>query len=319
MGLATSAAPGTVTSMDGPPLVLHRRVTVVAFMLGATPIVARAGTETPSFREQAACHKHREANEHVQAAERCLAAYDALPDAPEALEARAVMAFDAGYSFRDAYAQTGEVKHLCGEIRMMIRFLNYLDHHVAPGERPYDRRDAQKSLDAARDELGNRSCTIKPPEPEPEPELAPEPASASAPSSVPTATVPATTDKVDVPASRPRLKIAGWTLFALSLGFGVWTSAELALGEVSQAARDNLLASVPDAAAPDSLADQLADLKHAGAVANQRAIIAGSLGAASFITGVTLLAVDAHRRKQRRLSLIPVSGPIFGARLRLEF
>jgi hypothetical protein len=66
--------------MDGPPLVLHRRVTVVAFLLGATPTVARAGTETPSFREQAACHKHREANEHVQAAERCLAAYDALPD-----------------------------------------------------------------------------------------------------------------------------------------------------------------------------------------------------------------------------------------------
>jgi hypothetical protein len=305
--------------MDGPPLVLHRRVTVVAFMLGATtPTLARAGTETPSFREQAACHKHREAGEHVQAAERCLAAYDALPDAPEALEARAVMAFDAGYSFRDAYAQTGEVTHLCGEIRMMIRFLNYLDRHVAPDERPYDRRDAQKSLDAARDELGDRSCASKPPEPEPTP--APEPASASAPPSVPTTTVPAAADKIDAPSrSRPGLKIAGWTLFALSLGFGVWTSAELAIGEVSQAARDNLLASIPDAVAPDSLADQLADLKAAGAAANQRAIIAGSLGAASFVTGVTLLAVDAHRRRQRRLSFIPITGPILGARLRLEF
>jgi hypothetical protein len=304
--------------MDGPPLVLHRRVTVAAFMLGATPTLARAGTETPSFREQAACHKHREAGEHVQAAERCLAAYDALPDAPEALEARAVMAFDAGYSFRDAYAQTGEVKHLCGEIRMMIRFLNYLDRHVAPDERPYDRRDAQKSLDAARDELGDRSCASKPPEPEPTP--APEPASASAPPSVPTTTVPAAADKADVPPrSRPGLKIAGWTLFALSLGFGVWTSAELAIGEVNQAARDNLFAAAAPGVAPSSLEDQLADLKHAGAAANRRAIVAGSLGAASFVTGVTLLAVDAHRRRQRRLSFIPVTGPILGARLRLEF
>ncbi len=256
----------------------------------------------------------------MQAAERCLAAYDALPDALEALEARAVMAFDAGYSFRDAYAHTGEAKHLCGEIHMMIRFLNYLDRHVAPGERPYDRRDVQKSLDAARDELGDRSCASKPPEPEPTP--APEPASASAPPSVPTTTVPAAADKIDAPSPsppRPGLKIAGWMLFALSLGFGVWTSAELAIGEVNQAARDNLLATAAPGVAPSSLEDQLADLKHAGAAANRRAIVAGSLGAASFATGVTLLAVDAHRRRQRRLSFIPVTGPILGARLRLEF
>jgi hypothetical protein len=284
--------------------------------------LARAGNETPSFREQAACHKHREAGEHVQAAERCLAAYDALPDVPEALEARAVMAFDAGYSFRDAYNQTGDVKHLCGEIRMMIRFLNYLDHHVAPDERPYDRLDAQKNLDAARAELGERGCTSKPPEPEPEPEPEPapkpEPASASAPP-VRRSTIEAPTSKVDEPPpTRRGLKISGWTLFALSLGFGVWTSAELAIGELNQGARNNLLASIPGVA-PSSLADQLAALEAAGAAANHRAIVAGSLGAASFVTGVTLLAVDAHRRKQRRLSLVPVTGPIFGARLRLEF
>jgi hypothetical protein len=195
---------------------------------------------------------------------------------------------------------------------MMIRFLNYLDHHVATGERPYDRRDAQKALDAARTELGGRSCTSEPPEPAPES----KPTSASAPPSTP---VPPPVVKVDdPPPTRRGLKISGWTLFALSLGFGVWTGAELAIGEVNQGARNNLLAS-PPGVAPSSLADQLAALEAAGDAANRRAIIAGSLGAASFVTGVTLLAVDAHRRRQRRLSFIPVTGPILGARLRLEF
>jgi len=311
--LATSGPPGTVTSMSGTPLVLGR-VVIVAALLKVVGVStdARAGNETPSFREQAACHKHREAGEHVQAAERCLAAYDALPDVPEALDARAVMAFDSGYSFRDAYDQTGDVKHLCGEIRMMIRFLNYLDHHVPADKRPYDRLDAKETLDAARTELGGRSCTSKPPEPEPAQE--PEPVSVSAPPSVPTPTY----RPDEPPPPRRGLKISGWTLFALSLGFGVWTSAELAVGELNQGTRNNLLASIPGAA-PSSLADQLAALEAAGAAANRRAIVAGSLGAASFVSGVTLLAVDAHRRKQRRLALIPVTGPIFGARLRLEF
>jgi hypothetical protein len=308
--------------MDGPPLVLVRVVVVAVVQVVAVATDARAGNETPSFREQAVCHKHREAGEHVQAAERCLAAYNALPDVPKALDARAVMAFDAGYSFRDAYNQTGDVKHLCGEIRMMIRFLNYLDHHVPADERPYDRLDAQKSLDAARADLGERGCTSKPPEPEPEPEPepAPKPEPASASEAPPTFTIVSPTSKVDEPPSTRRgLKISGWTLFALSLGFGVWTSAELAIGELNQGARNNLLASIPGAA-PSSLADQLAALEAAGAAANHRAIVAGSLGAASFVTGVTLLAVDAHRRKkQRRLALVPVTGPIFGARLRLEF
>jgi hypothetical protein len=88
---------------------------------------------------------------------------------------------------------------------------------------------------------------------------------------------------------------------------------------VNQRGRDNLIASVPGTA-PSSLEDQLADLNAAGDAANRRAIVAGSLSGASLITGITLLAVDAHRRrKQRRLAFIPVTGPILGVRLRLEF
>ena len=61
-------------------------------------------------------------------------------------------------------------------------------------------------------------------------------------------------------------------------------------------------------------------LKAAGDAANRRAIVAGSLSGASLITGITLLAVDAHRRrKQRHLALVPVTGPTVGVRLRLEF
>jgi hypothetical protein len=128
------------------------------------------------------------------------------------------------------------------------------------------------------------------------------------------------TSKVDEPPPPRRgLKISGWTLFALSLGFGVWTSAELAIGELNQGARNNLLASIPGAR-PELARRPARGPRAAGAAANHRAIVAGSLGAASFVTGVTLLAVDAHRRKkQRRLALVPVTGPIFGARLRLEF
>lgn len=296
--------------MDGTPLVLSRTLVTAVFVVGAAVSTrALAGPETPSFREQAACHKHREAGEHVQAAERCEAAYDALPDLPEALAARGVMAFDAGYSFRDAYAQTGEVKHLCSEIRLMIRFLNYLDNRVPEGERPYDRIDAKKHLDAARNDLGTRSCREKQPEPEPVAESSPQPAPAPA------------VDIVPPPPPGPRrgLKISGWTLFALGLGLGAWSSAELAIGELNERGRQALIASVPGTA-PASLVGQLDALKAAGDAANRRAIIAGSLSGASLITGITLLAVDAHRRrKHRHLALVPVTGPTFGVRLRLEF
>lgn len=296
--------------MDGTPLVLSRTLVTAVFVVGAAVSTrALAGPETPSFREQAACHKHREAGEHVQAAERCEAAYDALPDLPEALAARGVMAFDAGYSFRDAYAQTGEVKHLCSEIRLMIRFLNYLDNRVPEGERPYDRIDAKKQLDAARNDLGTRSCREKQPEPEPVAESSPQPAPAPA------------VDIVPPPPPGPRrgLKISGWTLFALGLGLGAWSSAELAIGELNERGRQALIASVPGTA-PASLVGQLDALKAAGDAANRRAIIAGSLSGASLITGITLLAVDAHRRrKHRHLALVPVTGPTFGVRLRLEF
>ncbi len=298
--------------MDGTPLVLRRNLVTAVFVVGATVSTrALAGPETPSFREQAACHKHREAGEHVQAAERCEAAYDALPDLPEALAARGVMAFDAAYSFRDAYDQTGEVKHLCGEIRLLIRFLNYLDTRVPAGERPYDRIDAKKQLDAARSDLGTRSCKEKPPEPEPQPVAEPSPQPAPAP----------VVDIVPPPPPAPRrgLRISGWTLFALGLGLGAWSSAELAIGELNERGRQALVASVPGTA-PASLVGQLDALKAAGDAANRRAIVAGSLSGASLITGITLLAVDAHRRrKHRHLALLPVTGPTFGVRLRLEF
>jgi hypothetical protein len=299
--------------MDGTPLVLRRALTVAAFIVGAAASTrVLAGPETASFREQAACHKHREAGEHVQAAERCLAAYEALPDLPEALDARAVMAFDARYSLRDAYAQTGEIKHLCGEIRLMIRFLNYLTRRVPAGERPFDRLDAKKNLDAARTELGDRSCSEKPPEPEPEQKPEPEPEPSPAPAvDVEQARLP--------PAPRRGLKISGWTLFALGLGFAVWSSAELAIGELNERGRQTLIASVPGTA-PALLVGQIEALRAAGDAANRRAIVAGGLAGASLITGITLLSVDAHRRRTvRRLALSPVTGPTFGVRLRLEF
>lgn len=301
--------------MNGPPLVLGRVVVVAAFLLGAAGSThARAGAETPSFREQAECHKHREAGEHIQAAEHCLAAYNALPDVPAALDARAVMAFDARHSFRDAYDMTGDVKHLCGEIRLMIRFLNYLERHVPASERPYDRADAQRYLDAGREELGPRSCTERPSDQEPNIEPKPEPESAVTPTPAPAIDV-----KPAPPALRPTLKISGWVLFGLGLGLGGWATAEMILAEVDQRARATLIASTPGMA-PGELVDRLDELDAAGRAANRRGIIAASLSGASLVTGVTLLSVDAHRRRKlRRLALSPVTGPTLGVRLRLEF
>ena len=300
--------------MNGPPLVLRHALTVAAFVVaGASSARALAGPEQLSFREQAVCLKHREANEHALAAEHCLAAYNALPDLPDAMEARSVMAFDAHYSFRDAYVQTGEVKHLCDEIRLFIRFLNYLDQHYPAPERPADRKDAQELLDAARNDLGGRSCKEK--EPEPEPELSePEPEQAPA---------PAPTVEIAPPAPPPKmragLRASGWTLFALGLGLGAWSAAELALGEMNQRGRDTLIGSVP-APVPADLLHQAEKLDATGDAANRRAIVAASLSGASLLTGITLLAVDVHRRRQhRRLAFAPTLGATLGVRLRLEF
>ena len=301
--------------MNGPPLVLCHALIVVAFLVvGASSTRALAGPEQLSFREQAVCLEHREANEHALAAEHCLAAYNALPDLPDAMEARSVMAFDAHYSFRDAYVQTGEVKHLCGEIRLFIRFLDYLDQHYPAPERPADRKDAQELLDAARNDLGGRSCKEK--LPEPEPEQAPEPEQDPAPAPAPAIEV---APPPPPPKMRGGLRASGWTLFALGLGFGAWSAAELAVGELNQRSRDTLIDSVP-APVPDDLLRQAEKLVAVGEAANRRAMVAGSLSGASLLTGITLLAVDVHRRRQhRRLAFAPTLGATLGVRLRLEF
>ena len=301
--------------MNGSP-VLSRALAVAVFVAGvASSRPALAGPEQLSFREQAICLKHRKAKQHALAAEHCLAAYNALPDLPEAMEARSVMAFDAHYSFRDAYVQTGEVKHLCNEIRLFIRFLNYLDQHYPAPQRPADRKDALELLNAARNDLGGRSCREKEPETEPEPtpalEPAPEQASAAPAVEVPPPPLP--------PKPRSGLRASGWTLFAMGLGLGVWSAVELAIGELNQRSRDALINSVP-APVPADLLRQVEALNTIGDASNRRAIVAGSLSGASLITGITLLAVDARRRRDhRRLALAPSLGATFGARLRLEF
>ncbi len=301
--------------MNGSP-VLSRALAVAVFVAGgASSTHALAGPEQLSFREQAACLKHRKAKQHALAAEHCLAAYNALPDLPDAMEARSVMAFDAHYSFRDAYAQTGEVKHLCNEIRLFIRFLNYLDQHYPAPQRPADRKDALELLNAARNDLGERSCREKEPEPAPAPEPAPEPE--------PEHTAPAPVVEVPPPPPPPKprsaLRTSGWTLFAVGLGLGVWSAAELAIGELNQRSRDALIHSVP-APVPADLLRQVEALDAIGDASNRRAIVAGSLSGASLITGITLLAIDARRRyEHRRLALAPSLGATFGARLRLEF
>lgn len=299
--------------MNGTPLVLRHALTVAAFaIVGASSARVLAGPEQPSFREQALCLEHREANEHALAADHCLAAYNALPDLPEAMEARSVMAFDAHYSFRDAYVQTGDVKHLCGEIRLFIRFLDYLDRHYPAPQRPADRKDAQELLDAARNDLAGRSCKEKEPEPVPAPAPAPEPSPPPAPAvEVARPTPP--------PTMRSGLRASSWTLFALGLGFGAWSAAELAIGEMNQRGRDTLIGSVP-APVPDDLLRQAEKLDAVGDAANRRAIVAGSLSGASLLTGIILLAVDAHRREQhRRLAFAPTLGAPLGVRIRLEF
>ncbi len=306
--------------MDGPLFALGRTLVVAAFIAGgAMSRPALAGPEQLSYREQTACMKHRKAKQHALAAEHCLAAYNALPDLPEAMAARSVMAFDAHYSFRDAYAQTGEVKHLCGEIRLFIRFLNYLDQHYPAPQRPADRKDALELLNAARKDLGDRSCKEPEPTPTPTPEPEPEPEKPEQ------AATPTPGPAVDIAPPPPPLKLrgglraSGWTLFALGLGFGVWSAAELAIGELNQRSRDALIRSAP-APVPDDLLRQAEKWVTVGEAANRRAIVAGSLSGASLITGVTLLAVDVHRRRQhRRLALAPALGATFGVRLRLEF
>jgi len=301
--------------MNGPPLVLCRALTVAAFVVaGASSARALAGPEQLSFREQALCLEHREANEHALAAEHCLAAYNALPDLPDAMEARSVMAFDAHYSFRDAYVQTGDVKHLCDEIHLFIRFLDYLDQHYPAPQRPADRKDAQELLDAARNDLAGRSCKERESEPEPEQEPEPEPEQTPP---------PAPLVEIVPPPPPPKLpgglRASGWTLFALGLGFGAWSAVELAIGEMNQRGRDTLIGSVP-APVSNDLLRQAERLDAIGDAANRRAIVAASLSGASLLTGVTLLAVDVHRRRQhRRLAFAPALGATLGVRLRLEF
>ena len=94
---------------------------------------------------------------------------------------------------------------------------------------------------------------------------------------------------------------------------------ELAIGEMNQRGRDTLIGSVP-APVPGDLLHQAEKLDATGDASNRRAIVAAGLSGASLLTGITLLAVDVHRRRQhRRLAFAPTLGATLGVRLRLEF
>ena len=120
------------------------------------------------------------------------------------------------------------------------------------------------------------------------------------------------------PPKRRPLRIAGGTTLGVGLGLGTAALAMLARAASMQAQVDGLNAMYPDGALiPTTEAQRFDDLTIRGERADRVAIGLGVPALALVLSGIALLATDAHReRTGRRVALHP---GLAGLRLTMEF
>ncbi|MDC0722484.1 hypothetical protein [Nannocystis bainbridge] len=287
-------------------------------MLSAAPVSAAS--------EHAACVELRDAGRAVEAAPRCRAAYDALgtESTEAALQDRASIVFDAHHTYQEAFQAGDDRSHLCAEAALLRHFLAFHERFIAADTHPGDRRDARKLLDAVEAQLGEHICVEQAP--------AADPKAVGEDGLLPIAPVlkrpPPTSRPLDTPPAAPprsgvrrSLRLAGGVTLGVGLAASMATVAMLTYGELLQRRRDELLhqeftpGHVPEEAqrASDRL---LAEGRRANAIGAS----VGAFAAASVISGITLLAVDASRhRRTRRVAVRPSAWPNLGLRVALEF
>lgn len=261
------------------------------------------------------CHRRADAGEYAEAAAACRQAFEAVPAGPLAFDRRSLFAFKAARLYKRASAAANTTAQslppLCAAAAVLRTFEAQLGTLPAT-DRPRDRADVADKLRELETKIG-KACA--PPQDDlldvghaidrskPTPIVRPDPPVGPAPKQ---------------PATRRPLRIAGWTVLGGGLALGSAAIAMLVKGSAMRDEIDGLNARYPDGVMiPAMEAQRFHDAEIGGERADRLAIGLGVPALALALSGVALLAIDAHRgRTDRRFALHP--GPA-GLRLRMEF
>ncbi|PCC70344.1 hypothetical protein SAMN02745121_03327 [Nannocystis exedens] len=294
-------------------------------------VLSPGPAETPAEPWQvhaAECQRRKAAGEHAKAGDACRRAFEAVPERPESFDQRSLLAFSAVRLYKKAHKASYDVAPLCNAAALLRTFEAQLAT-LPPADRPGDRAGVADALREIEPRIAGM-CTDASPDdlvavgrPAGKPKTDP-PAS---PAQMPAAVVvqparPAMTSKTDRPSirsgERRPLRIAGLTTLGVGLALGGGAIAMLVRGAAMDVQVDSLNATYPASTMiPHAEAQRFHDLTRQGERANDLALGLGVPALALFISGVTLLGIDAHqRRTDRRFAVHP--GPA-GLRLTMEF
>ncbi|WAS95034.1 hypothetical protein [Nannocystis punicea] len=287
------------------------------------PAEASAG---PWQVHAAECQRRKAAGEHAEAGDACRRAFEAVPEGPESFDQRSLLAFSAVRLYKKAHKASNDVAPLCSAATLLRTFEAQLAT-LPPADRPGDRAGIADALREIEPRIAGM-CTDGSPDDlvaVGRPDGKPKTDAPASPARTPAVVVqPArpektpTTDRPSIRSERRPLPIAGWTTLGVGLALGGGAIAMLVKGAAMDVQVDSLNATYPAGTMiPHAQAQRFHDLTRQGERANDLALGLGVPALALFISGVTLLGIDAHqRRTDRRFAVHP--GPA-GLRLTMEF
>ncbi|MBZ5708095.1 hypothetical protein [Nannocystis pusilla] len=294
-----------------------------------TVLLATAPAPAEPWQVHAAeCQRRKAAGEHAEAGDACRRAFEAVPEGPASFDQRSLLAFSAVRLYKKAHKASNDVAPLCSAATLLRTFEAQLAT-LPPDDRPGDRAGVADALREIEPRIAGM-CTegsaddlvaVGRPDGKPKTEPAASPAQAPAVVVVQPAR-PAKTSTTDRPAirsgERRLLRIAGWTTLGVGLALGGGMLAMLVKGAAMDVQVDSLNATYPAGTMiSHAEAQRFHDLTRQGERANDLALGLGVPALALFISGVTLLGIDAHqRRTDRRFAVHP---GLAGLRLTMEF
>lgn len=281
--------------------------------------LSQVPAETPAEPWQpheAECYSHEDAQDYTAAGDACRRAFEAVPDGPTAFDKRSLFVFKAVRLYKKAREATNDAAALCPAAEVLRAFEAQLGT-LPPGVRAADRAGVADKLKTIEPQIVGL-CADPPDELVDVHDEESKPPAQADPPIVRPAKPPPPADAT--PTKRRPLRIAGGTTLGVGLGLGTVAIAMLARAAEMQAQVDGLNAMYPAESGikiPADEAGRFEDAKLHGERADRLAAGFGIPAIGLVLSGVVMLAIDAHReRAGRRFALYP--GPA-GLRFRMEF
>lgn len=227
--------------------------------------------------------------DYIGAIELWSEAYAALPSDSEADQYRGVLVYQIANACREAYSVNREVRFLRKAEKLFQDYIKGL-----PSDDSDSRAPAEEALEEVRAQLADYDASEAANNPTPEDDPMPEDGDDSSPE-----------DPDPLPPLGNGLRISG----GISLGLGA-VGLGLMGGFLGRgAALDSEGAELVGQSGPQG--DDVGNLLAKGQAANRIAISMGIVGGLLTVAGVSLLVVDAVKRKRRAVAMTPMLTPKF--------